>query len=356
MMDDDDLTELSPEEWNDGSLWKTYLSVDGSPSTVNVKSLASDAYDELDFVSIDQIGIALEPSPIARACAYSDEVDFICDDGESEPPSSNAMKKKPGRVPFEKKYPAILPLITRILFRNGAQAQERRRTDVITSFGTHLPSLISCLYAEIPGLRKDYPKLHKSSIAYLMLPPRKNANNASNDKCLIQARPFRIENDRHNITELSHRCFATVNMIEEFFMAFPSEGVLIDADNMSKIKMNGTTAVSRYHQPRSYWMEGDVPKLDAHDFPIVGYSSTISGYVRLEHKDLNVKKNMELVSKIFQSKAIISDDMLEECVGAKSFSGIYRDKQDRLHLEVPRSGSLFLFLRTSFIPLRFRLM
>jgi hypothetical protein len=76
MMDDDDLTELSPEEWNDGSLWKTYLPVDGSPSTVNVKSLASDAYDELDFVSIDQIGIALEPSPIARACAYSDEDGF----------------------------------------------------------------------------------------------------------------------------------------------------------------------------------------------------------------------------------------------------------------------------------------
>jgi hypothetical protein len=353
MMDDDDLTELSPEEWNDGSLWKTYLPVDGSPSTVNVKSLASDAYDELDFVSIDQIGIALEPSPIARACAYSDEVDFICDDGESEPPSSNAMKKKPGRVPFEKKYPAILPLITRILFRKLKLA-EKNRCD---HFLWDPPSLSNfLLICRNSWFAKDYPKLHKSSIAYLMLPPRKNANNASNYKCLIQARPFRIENDRHNITELSHRCFATVNMIEEFFMAFPSEGVLIDADNMSKIKMNGTTAVSRYHQPRSYWMEGDVPKLDAHDFPIVGYSSTISGYVRLEHKDLNVKKNMELVSKIFQSKAIISDDMLEECVGAKSFSGIYRDKQDRLHLEVPRSGSLFLFLRTSFIPLRFRLM
>lgn len=92
----------------------------------------------------------------------SDEINEFCireDDFDSPlvQPVTQPMlgSKKKGRIPFETKFPEVLTIIRHVLERNGAQAQRRRRSDEITSFGTHLPSLIAHLFAEVPGLRYD---------------------------------------------------------------------------------------------------------------------------------------------------------------------------------------------------------
>lgn len=90
-----------------------------------------------------------------------------------------------------------------------------------------------------------------------MEPPRKGTIAAKKYKSIIHARPFRIENDSHKMSSKSHYCFAQVKIMEELFACYPEEGLLMDCDNMNKIKMNGTTAVSRYHQPKSFFMNTD---------------------------------------------------------------------------------------------------
>jgi hypothetical protein len=55
----------------------------------------------------------------------------------------------------------------------------------------------------------------------------------------------------------------------------------MDADNMNKVKANGNTATSRYHQPRGFVLSNDQGHIADHDFPIPGYTITTSGYKRL---------------------------------------------------------------------------
>ena len=59
-------------------------------------------------------------------------------------------------------------------------------------------------------------------------------------------------------------------MYFEAFAAFPFEGEILDADNMNKVKANGTPATSRYHQGGRYFLEDDKPQVGDHDFPLPG--------------------------------------------------------------------------------------
>lgn len=252
-----------------------------------------------------------------------------------------------GPLRIEERFPELIPYIESILLRNGAQAQCRRRTDVITSFGTHLPSLVYLAHRDIPGLREKYPNLAPNTIGYLMMPPRKNAKSASKYKCLIKARPFRIENDKHNITATSHRCFSTVNAIEELFMCFPSEGRVLDCDNMAKINMNGKTAVSRYHQADSFFLEKDVPKLDPHDFPVSNYTATVSGYFEVRHDKEYKRQLSREISGLFQRKMTITKDLLERELGSTQPEVIHYDNRGRMHVDICTTGVLNLFCRAN---------
>lgn len=302
---------------------------------------------ESDIFLIDDSILVGSPLDNSTSCESVDcsFIDEIASDAE-EVVQIDQKKKSVGREPFEKKFPEVLNMITRILLSNGAAAQERRRDDSITSFGTHLGSLVEHLLREVPGLRLKYPNLSKKSIAYLMLPPRKGTIAAKRYKGLIKARPFRIENDKRLINDNSHRCFAGVNLNEELFVLFG--GDLLDCDNMNKVKMNGTTAVSRYHQPRSFFVDGDVPQLEDHDFPQgADYSATISGYVRLLHSDL-ARQYVDKVATLVSSGIPLTSDRLDEILGRSvAIDGVFYDKQKRLHIELPRSGHLFLFIRAN---------
>lgn len=95
------------------------------------------------------------------------ELEVVLLDPVNDSMDSQNIQRKPskgGPIPIEERFPKVVEIIIDILFQNGAQAHERRRNDTITSFGTHLPSLVETLLEQVPGLREHYPNLSKNTI------------------------------------------------------------------------------------------------------------------------------------------------------------------------------------------------
>lgn len=207
--------------------------------------------------------------------------------------------------------------------------------------------MVEYLLETIPDLREKHPNLSKETVARLMEPPRRGTHHAKMFKGLIKARPSRVENNNHKFSEADHRCFTNIKNARELFALFPEEGVLADCDNMAKIQMNGKTAVSRYHQGQGYFLEKDVPKQACHDFPFSGYTVTCSGYKFLT--SLEPYQRLRRFSEFVTSHDI--DNLTPEFV-QKRFGDIkgvgYFDKLKRLHVEIPRTGPLYLFNRADF--------
>ena len=66
---------------------------------------------------------------------------------------------------------------------------------------------------------------------------------------------------------------------EEFVTSYPEECAFYSCDDMNKLKMGPTPAVSRYHQVLRFFMRDDSPELGDHDFPNSGYLIVCSGYM-----------------------------------------------------------------------------
>lgn len=109
----------------------------------------------------------------------------------------------------------------------------------------------------------------------------------------------------------SHKASATVKLTLEAFVAFFDEGSAWSNDNMNKIKANGTTAVSRYHQPRGFFLQGDVPSHGDHDFPISRYTVTVSGY-----KELVLTQKMK--EQVEYPSYSVFDDLDQTCGSTRS--------------------------------------
>lgn len=121
---------------------------------------------------------------------------------------------------------------------------------------------------------------------------------------------------------------------------------MIDADNMNKVKANGTTATSRYHQPRGFFHASDKPQTPDHDFPIPGYSITTSGYKRLIFHDENIKFQASIIGQYLKINPSPTKEELEALLGDQ-LSGAYFDSNNRLHISCPRRGPLHLFNRAN---------
>lgn len=128
-----------------------------------------------------------------------------------------------------------------------------------------------------------------------MQPPRKGRIASKRYRGVIQAKVQRIENNKHVMSAKSHYCFSSVKLVQELFVCYFEQGVLIDVDNMNKVKMNGTTAVSRYHQPNAYFHSGDVPQHEDHDFPkgsqaLMELSNSLRFQVLCNHQRISSSK------------------------------------------------------------------
>jgi hypothetical protein len=266
-------------------------------------------FDESHDLSLPQ----RRPIPAHHVDDYELILPSPRDDTLKLPSQSTEETKKRGRIPVTTKFPTLVNQVDQIITSNGAAAQERRRTETKSRFGvcfvseflrltlqTSLTYLKDELLRSVDGLQQSYPNFSTNTVARLMSPPKKSSNSARLYHEYVKARPGRCENDKHIYTEFvcfnfnlailimqSHKASATVKMALEAFVAFNEEGECWSNDNMNKIHANGTTAVSRYHQPRGFFKTDDMPKHEDHDFPRKGYNITVSGYKHLQLNNHN---------------------------------------------------------------------
>ena len=145
-----------------------------------------------------------------------------------------------------------------------------------------LRDIQSHLLKVIPGLSER--GISRDAIHTLMVPPKLNGSRAHRYKKLIDAKVSGKRNDYREDSLNQHFLFARIKYREEFVAKFREEAEFYSADDMNKIRMGPSTAVSQYHQQRRFFIGEDTPNLNDHDFPNPGYLINCSGYLKLSLK------------------------------------------------------------------------
>ena len=184
-------------------------------------------------------------------------------------------RRKSGRKPLYEKYPKLIEIVTNFIKQHSFSAHGRRRETSGTRTGVSLEQIREHILQELPELMD----ISRSTVHYLMIPPRKGIVAAANYKCLVDARiPKTGRNDYRENHANQHFLVARVAYREECCSKFNKECGFYSCDDMAKIRMGPITAMSRYHQERRFFAKDDEPNLPDHDMPHPGYLLNCSGY------------------------------------------------------------------------------
>ena len=153
-----------------------------------------------------------------------------------------------------------------------------------------------------------------------MVAPKKNSSRAYRYKGYIDAKVTAKKNDYREESSNQHFLFARVNYREELSTMFSDECTFYSSDDMNKLHMGPSPAVSRYHQQHRFFMRDDAPNLWDHDFPNPGY----------------------LITNVVPTREI-----LEEHASQATEANKYRDKLGRLHYKKTTYGPAVLVLRAN---------
>ena len=161
--------------------------------------------------------------------------------------------RKTGRPATSEKYPQLVEIVTSFIKQHSFYAHNRRRETTGTGTGVTLAQIRKHVLEVIPAL-VDIPC---NTVHRLMVSPRKNSIQSKRYQGLVSARiPHTGRNDYRENHENQHFLFAQVSYREEFCSKFNSECSFYLCDDMAKIRMAPCTAVSRYHQERSFFFCG----------------------------------------------------------------------------------------------------
>ncbi len=216
--------------------------------------------------------------------SITDDTDNIIEpDNDSTLSEQNQSRTgKGGQPSIVSKFPQIIDEITEFIKQNGFSAQNRRRTETAFSSGVTAKQIQGHLYNKYPDLKGH--KISLATIRRLFNAPNKSYNAAERYKGLIDVRVGTKQNSyrEHHID--AHYLFARNKMRRELGTLFSDSINTISVDDMAKLKV-GAPAVSRYHQVKRYFAEGDSPNLPDHDFPVPGYLLNVSGHMKLAFGD-----------------------------------------------------------------------
>ena len=154
------------------------------------------------------------------------------------------------------------------------QSGQISQTVTILGNGVSLSDVREHLLKVVPGL--EARGIGRDAVHFLLVPPRKNSTRACRYKGPVDAKIPRKRNDYRE--ENQHFLFSRVAYREEFVTQHASESCFYSCDDMNKIKMGPSTAVSRYHQQMRLFINSDTPNFNDHDFPNPGYLIVCSGY------------------------------------------------------------------------------
>ena len=170
----------------------------------------------------------------------------------------------------------------------GSGAQKRRRDGTCDAHGVEASHLRDRLMNKVPGLREflitkrlrggesievaAQAQMHVTQAQELFMLPNKSRNRSARYHSAIPARVPPKSNRESKESEDFQVTAAQVQHGREFAFdpEFEQHIIRASVDGMSKLKF-GILAVSRHHQIRRRFLEGDCPNYLDHDFPYPGY-------------------------------------------------------------------------------------
>ena len=205
-----------------------------------------------------------------------EHVDQILEGTELEL-NPSATPKKPGPVPLFQRFPEIITEANTFLTDNGLAAHSRRRSDTSYSMGTTLQQLKLHLLKTVPGL--NTVGISNSAVHLLFRPANKMHTLGRRHHAVLNAKVARKRNDARKNHPNAYHCASTVKAAKQFCEKYPQLCTFVSVDDKAKGNMNGKPFVSRYHQNRAFYMEGEGPNFSDHDFPMASYLAVLSGYL-----------------------------------------------------------------------------
>ena len=119
----------------------------------------------------------------------------------------------------------------------------------------------------------------------------KKTRSASEFHGIVNARVQSKRNNAKKTSEGVHFARSEQQLLREF-MEFHGQPSL-SGDDMSLIQV-GRAAVSRYHQQRGFFPEGQGPNFNVHGFPFPEYNIKMGGFMVLGGR--NLEKNRKVAS------------------------------------------------------------
>ena len=177
-------------------------------------------------------------------------------------------------------FDQIVPVATEFSKSLKWQAERQRRTTTATTGngidGFRLVDLLFHLYENIPGLYEH--GFSRESVHRLFKPNRLGSRKASEHHCVIDARVSKKSNSARKMCDGTHFARSQQKLLQEWFVYHGQ--VLMSGDDMNIIQI-GRPAVSRYHQQQRFFMAGDGPDHQTHDFPSSHLGLKLGGFMTL---------------------------------------------------------------------------
>ena len=132
------------------------------------------------------------------------------------------------------------------------------------------------MYRKIPGLYEH--GFSKDSLHRMFVAPRKKTYASRRYSGVVNARVTPKRNSARPMPKLTHFARAKQKLYKEWF-AFYGQPIL-SGDDMNIIQV-GRPAVSRYHQTRKFFQQGQGINHEVHDFPSAEMGLKLGGFMLL---------------------------------------------------------------------------
>ena len=178
-------------------------------------------------------------------------------------------------------FPAIVGKLETFAKSHAWLADPRRRTHIArlgrSLEGFSLEDARQHLLKHVPGMYAA--GLSTKSVHHLFHTPRKGTREATKYHEQVHAKVAGVRNDARAITEEVHFARAQQKLFREFHALHGQPWYSRDDMNIIQV---GRPAVSRYHRNRRFFMEGEGPNFEVHDWALAALGIKLGGFMRLD--------------------------------------------------------------------------
>ena len=193
--------------------------------------------------------------------------------------NNEGAKLAGGQPSLVSKFSELVDVTANFIKKHGFSAKYRRHNETTSSSGVTIKQVCDHLLENVPGLLD--PNISLTTVRRLFNAPNKGYRASARCKGHVNCRIGIKDNSYREFHPDAHYLFARNKQRRELAALFTHETAVLSIDDMAKVKV-GAPALSRYHQIKRFFPNGDMPNLNDHDFPVPGYLLNISGYMFLE--------------------------------------------------------------------------